>query len=231
MAFGAVTWCFELPGASAQGTHEQMTYVMTAIPVCILAGGGSRRFGSPKGLAEIGGTSLIARVIDRVSRQTNAEIVINAAVDGAYGGLGLPIVPDALGRDLGPLAGVHAAMVWGAGQGSETVATVALDTPFLPADLLSRLENEGAPAIAASGGRNHPVIGLWPCSMAGELAAYIAQGRRSAHGWAEACGARAAMFESAMDGRDPFWNVNTINELEDARKAASGSAGADPKGG
>ena len=170
-------------------------------------------------------------VIDRVSRQTNADIVINAAVDGAYGGLGLPIVPDALGRDLGPLAGVHAAMVWGAGQGSETVATVALDTPFLPADLLSRLENEGAPAIAASGGRNHPVIGLWPCSMAGELAAYIAQGRRSAHGWAEACGARAAMFESAMDGRDPFWNVNTINELEDARKAASGSAGADPKGG
>ena len=110
-----------------------MTYVMTSIPVCILAGGGSRRFGSPKGLAEIGGTSLIARVIDQVSCQTDSALVINAPADGAYGGLGLPVVPDALGSDLGPLAGIHAAMVWGAEQGSARVATVALDTPFLPA--------------------------------------------------------------------------------------------------
>lgn len=193
------------------------------IPVCVLAGGESRRFGSPKGSVPLHGRPLIAHVIERIKTQTDAPIIVNAGADSIYAEMGCPMCPDRAGLSLGPLAGLHAAMVWGGEGGFSHIATVALDTPFLPPDLIARLAEAGAPAIAASLGRWHPVTGLWPCDLAEELLAYLQSGRRSAHGWAEHCGANVAEFAAGPDARDPFWNINTPADLAEAEAALRGS--------
>lgn len=193
------------------------------IPVCVLASGKSRRFGSPKGLVKLQGRPLIAHVIARIEAQTSAPIIVNAAAGGVYAELGYPLSPDRAGASLGPLAGLQAAMAWGGEGGFSHIATAPLDTPFLPSDLIERLAATGAPAIAASLGRWHPVTGLWPCDLAGQLLDYLETGKRSAHGWAEHCGANVAEFAAGGDARDPFWNINTPADLAEAEAALPAS--------
>src|SRR3546814_11338333 len=56
------------------------------------------------------------------------------------------------------------------GDGCAWIASFPTDAPFLPRDLVARMadavERRGADmACAASGGRAHPVIGLWPIRL------------------------------------------------------------------
>ncbi|MEM8920660.1 MAG: NTP transferase domain-containing protein, partial [Pseudomonadota bacterium] len=83
---------------------------MRSTPCVILAGGGSRRFGTPKGLALLNGRPLIARVQDRLKAQTDGPIAVNTGSPNIYVDAIDLIVEDQLTGGLGPLAGVHAAM-------------------------------------------------------------------------------------------------------------------------
>lgn len=186
------------------------------VAVCILAGGSARRFGSPKGLAELRGTRLVDIVISRLKQQTSGPIALNASPGGPYGDIGLTMVPDQLEGALGPLAGLHAAMVWAQEQGLPNVLSSAIDVPFLPIDLIGRLHTAGAPVICASRDRWHPTIGLWPSQKAKELKGFIEAGGRSAHAWAKHCRAAIVEFEDGPSGRDPFFNINTPADLEKA---------------
>lgn len=145
------------------------------LPFCILAGGASRRFGSPKGLAKLNGATLLDLVHSRLSKQTRGPILINAAEDGPYSSSGLSVITDRIEGEVGPLASLHAAIDWGARSGYEYVATCPIDTPFIPHDIAKRLFEAGAPAICASAGRRHPVIGIWPCALASSLSAAISE--------------------------------------------------------
>ncbi|MEM1146464.1 MAG: molybdenum cofactor guanylyltransferase [Pseudomonadota bacterium] len=185
----------------------------TDIPVIILAGGASRRFGTPKGVADINGRRLIDLVIQRMQVQTRAQVAINAAATGIYSELGLDMVPDQLGDQLGPLAGLHAGMLWAQEQGYDCLATVAIDMPHLPSNMLSVLRLCGAPAIAASRGREHFVCGLWPAGLAEALEAFVKSGQRAAGAWARECEATVVHFSDDAYGRDPFFNVNTRKDL------------------
>lgn len=188
------------------------------LPVCILAGGASLRFGSPKGLAELNGTTLLDLVLSRLRAQTSGEIFLNAVPDGPYANCGLPIIGDTIAEGIGPLAGLHAAMDWGRQRGAEAVVTCSVDTPFIPANLLSQLCEAKAPVICASQGNRHPVIGLWPCKLTSQLEEAIRNGMRSAHAWAEASDVSIASFPVPETGQDPFLNINTIQDLQNAHQ-------------
>lgn len=186
------------------------------IPVLVLAGGGSERFGSNKALADFGGKPLIAHVIERLATQTTGAIAINAQTDGELAHLGAPIVSDDVWHGQGPLAGVHSALNWARMQGAERVATTAVDLPFVPLNLIATLSKAGAPSIAMSGERHHPVTGLWSASQIDALDQYLRSGRRSAHGWAEYCEAGIVEFRASPGQCDPFYNINTPEDLERA---------------
>ena len=188
-------------------------------PICILAGGASRRFGSPKGLALLNGETLLDKVSRAVSAQTQGPVALNTAPDGPYAGTSLPIVPDLAEGQVGALIGLHAAMNWAANIGSSYVVTCPIDTPFLPQDLVLRLHDSGAPAICASNGRWHPIIGLWPTALAAELEEFLKKEARSVHAWAQRCGSAVIDFSVDEAGRDPFFNINSQSDL-DAAKAA-----------
>ncbi|MDY7097697.1 MAG: molybdenum cofactor guanylyltransferase [Pseudomonadota bacterium] len=186
------------------------------IPVCILAGGAASRFGENKALADLAEKPMVCHVLDRIADQTAGEVAINANDARPFSDFGLRILPDRKWEKAGPLAGIYAALQWASQQGFDSVVTVAVDIPFLPKGFISDIVQTAPPAIAASMGRWHPVNGIWGVRNLPVLDAYLGSGRRSAHGWAEYCRANVAQFTPLAGQPDPFWNVNTKEDLEQA---------------
>lgn len=181
----------------------------------ILAGGEARRLGGgDKGRTEIAGRSILARQIESLTPQL-ATLALNAkGASERFADTGLPVLPDPPGA-AGPLAGVLAALDWAEAMGFSRVLTVPCDVPFLPRDLVMRLGGSG-PAIAASAGRAHPVIGLWPVELGPALRRFVIEaGERRAQAWAEYCGAVAVEWPD-----DPFLNVNDPAEQAAAERQA-----------
>lgn len=191
------------------------------IPICILAGGASRRFGTDKALAVLNGKPLLSHILDRVRNQTSGPIAINTGNVESCLEFGLPLLQDKECQGFGPLAGIYTALGWALQEGCDAVITLAVDLPFVPLDLATRLSASGAPSIAATKDRWHPVNGIWQAAQLEALGTYLQSGKRSAHGWAEHCGAHIAVFEEGAEGVDPFWNVNTPDDLAAAERFGS----------
>jgi len=199
----------------------------------ILAGGlATRMGGGDKGLLILDGQTLLSRVIDRLQPQV-AGLAINANGDAArFDGFGLPVLADSIDGFAGPLAGVLAGLDWAASQGADHIVTAAADTPFFPADLVPRLllasEQSGAEmALAASphptrGMLRQPTFGLWPVALRDDLRAALADGVRKVVIWTDRHGAALAPF--AVEGFDPFFNVNTPEDMNVAETLISGGS-------
>ena len=188
----------------------------------ILAGGGARRMGGgDKGLLALGGGTVLGQVVARIEPQVT-RLALNANGDPArFAALGLPVRPDTIDGQLGPLAGILTAMDWAHAHGAASVFTVAGDTPFLPGDLIPRLmlAAEDAPsgmAIATSDGRAHPTCGLWPIGLADDLRRTLQNGTRRLTDWTDKHTAAMAPFPATKP--DPFFNINTPDDLVTARE-------------
>lgn len=197
----------------------------------ILAGGrASRMGGGDKALLRLGDATLLDHVIRRFAPQV-AALALSANGDPArFDRFRLPVLPDVTPDFPGPLAGVLAGLDWaagqGGGQGAEAIVTVAADTPFLPEDLVPRLllaaEEAGTPiALAATGSGRHPTFGLWPVALRDDLRLALAGGTRKVTDWADRHGAATAHFPDLPF--DPFFNVNTPDDLARAREMAQGA--------
>jgi molybdenum cofactor guanylyltransferase len=178
--------------------------------------------GGDKALRLLGGVSLLDRVIERLRPQVEA-LVLNANGDPArFAGFGLPVVGDTVPEFAGPLAGVLAGLDWTASHRADCpfVVSVATDAPFLPRDLVTRFsvaieEAQADLACASSGGRAHPVIGLWPVRLREELRqALIDEGIRKVDVWTARY--RLATVAFASGSVDPFFNANRPEDLEAA---------------
>lgn len=185
----------------------------------LLAGGRSIRMGGgDKCLRDLGGRTILARVIERAAPQVTA-LALNANGDpGRFAVYGLPVVADASADYAGPLAGILAGLDWAARAvpGATHVASFATDAPFLPTDLVARLAAALADgnhdiACADSGGRAHPVFGLWPLVLRNDLRQAMAEGIRKVDRWMARY--RLAHVEFLPAAVDPFFNVNSPGEL------------------
>jgi len=190
---------------------------MTAPLGVILAGGLARRMGGgDKPLRALGGRPILAHVIARFAPQVN-PLLLNANGDPArFSEFGLRVIADPLPDHPGPLAGILAGLEAAAAMGVAWVASVPGDGPFLPMDLVARLqaarEAAGVPlACAASGGFTHPPIGLWPTALAGDLRAALLAGERKIDRWTARHGCVAVDWPTAPI--DPFFNANDATEL------------------
>jgi molybdopterin-guanine dinucleotide biosynthesis protein A len=198
---------------------------MKLVAVLLAGGQGSRMAadgqGPDKPLRLLAGRPLLAHAIDRVRPQVEA-LVLNANGDPArFAAFGLEIVPDDVPDQPGPLAGILAGLRWAAHNGATDVLSIPTDTPFLPADLASRLHAARAQAsvplaCAGSGGWTHPVIGLWPTRLADALEADLRAGLRKIDTWTAKHGVAVAEFPT--DPFDPFFNVNRPQDLADAER-------------
>ncbi|MFA5956770.1 molybdenum cofactor guanylyltransferase MobA [Hyphomicrobium sp.] len=194
----------------------------------ILAGGRSRRFGGgDKALADLNGQSILSRVIARFRPQVG-RLVLNVNGDAArFAAYGIETISDRESPELGPLSGLLAAMDYAAEHtpGMTVIATVSADAPFVPDDLVARLDavRNGGVAIAESAGRRHPTIGLWPMNARPAVADALARQALSANRLANDLNAVAVAFAMRdIDGCeiDPFFNINTRDDLGAARVLA-----------
>ena len=197
----------------------------TGVVGALLAGGQARRMGGgDKCLRTLGGETILARIIARVRPQVD-RLILNAGGDEArFEAYGLPVVRDVIAGHAGPLAGVHSSMEWAAkhAPGCAWIASFPTDAPFLPEDLVARLlaaaeEQNADLACAASLGRNHPVVGLWPVRLRAALrSAMEAEGMRKIDHWT----ARFALarVDFAAEPVDPFFNVNRPQDLAEAER-------------
>lgn len=194
------------------------------IPGLVLAGGLSRRMGSNKAMTQLGDTPLISHVINRIARQVS-DVTINAA-NGWAESFGLPLLPDTLSGHAGPLAGILAGMrhFQRRKDAPSHFLTAPADSPFFPDDLVARLcehLSDDAVVIAASSGQLHPVFALWPLALADDLEAWLKndENRRIRAYLARhvTIGVAFPPLETAKGSLDPFFNINTPDELALAR--------------
>jgi len=184
----------------------------------VLAGGGARRLGGgDKPLLALGGRTLLAHVLARLRAAGDVAIALSANGDPArFARFGLPVLDDGAFAGQGPLAGVLAGLDWAAACGAGALLTVPGDTPFIPRDLAARLAP--APSCAASFGRVHPLVALWPVTARAALRSRLsADGPRNVAAFAATLGLRAVAFAAEDQPCDPFLNVNTPEDLARAQ--------------
>lgn len=182
----------------------------------LLAGGMGRRMGgADKGLLPFRGKPLAAHVLERLQPQVSALLVNANRELETYAALGYPVIQDAIGGFAGPLAGLHAAM-----QAARTplVVTVPCDSPFLPADLVQRLDaaltqQHADLAVAVTGDQPHPVFCLCRTALLPSLTQFLEHGGRKIDAWYAALRVAAVPFD---DEAEAFANFNTPQDLEAA---------------
>ncbi len=195
---------------------------MSRIAAVILAGGrGERLGGANKALLEIGGRPLIDRLRNIVAGHAPLLLAIGRtpfAVDG------MTPIADLDADYAGPLAGVAAAVDSLGGTDVEFLLSLAVDTPFFPADFVARALPllDAAPAvIAAFGAQDYPTNGLWRLAAIRTLADEVRAGTAPHSLKRLAAGLGAARLDYAGSVvEDPFLNANTPEDLAFLRRRA-----------
>jgi molybdenum cofactor guanylyltransferase len=204
----------------------------TRILGLVLAGGLARRMGGgDKARIRIGGKTILERVLARLAPQC-AQVIINANGDPArFADTGLPVVADSVPGFPGPLAGILAGLDWAAAHTPDVADMVSVpgDCPFLPADLVELLaaarQAAGAPlACARSGEWRHPTIALWRVALRDDLRkAVVEEGLRKIESWTARHGVAIADWPDRPV--DPFFNVNTREDVAAAERIAAQQCG------
>jgi molybdopterin-guanine dinucleotide biosynthesis protein A len=168
----------------------------------VLAGGGSRRFGSDKAMALLHGKPLLAHAAEALGRHAQAVVLCGRTIAGFM------CLADRPAADLGPLGGLNAALHHAAGHGFAGVLCTGCDMPVFPDALAQVLIGEG-PAIV----EDQYLIGYWPVSLAPMLDAHLAErGDRSVRGWLTVAQPRVV----------PAPQLPNINTQEDLRRLEEG---------
>ena len=199
----------------------------------LLAGGLARRMGGgDKPLLTLAGRTLLDHALERLRPQVRTVLLSANGGPERFARFGLPVVADTLPDHPGPLAGILAGMRWAQrnGLGDADLLSVPGDTPFLPSNLGTTLLERRAAlpgariAAAASHGRPHPAIALWPVDLADDLDAALRSGVRKVSAWAAPYGVALATFAVEPCGGDPFFNVNTPGDLREAERLMRANA-------
>jgi molybdopterin-guanine dinucleotide biosynthesis protein A len=184
-----------------------------AVTGLVLAGGEGRRLGGrDKGLVSYAGEPLALRALQRLRPQVGPlAISANRHLDD-YAKFGVPVWPDDRPGFHGPLGGWLTAL---ARCTTPWLASVPCDVPDFPADLVSRLaaplqaQPDADIAIAAAGGRPHPLFALLRVSLLARLRQDFEAGQRGAMRWAAAQRLVVVDFEES----EAFRNCNTPDDL------------------
>ena len=193
------------------------------VPAVILSGGESRRMGrNDKAFLSIEDKTLLEITVERLHRQTQQIAINTNSNDPKYFAYNLPVLNDAISGFLGPLAGIFTAMKWANDMGYKKVATVAVDTPLFPKNLLKELyqkmkvSNSDIVFAASESGHNqkkvlHPVFGLWKTYLLEDLRKELETGVRKVTLWSDK---HKASYVCFSDERiDPFFNINTPQDI------------------
>ena len=186
----------------------------------ILAGGKSKRFGQDKSEVKLGDKTLIEHTLHKIkSKFSKIIIVSNSKILKDY-----TIIKDCIDGQLGPLVAVLSAMKWIKKNNFSYnwIATFPCDTPFFNISIIdefikvSKLNNSLLYFIK-SREKRHNIFGLWSLQLIEILEKDIIENNhRKVEKWANKVGVKT--INVSYDNLDPFFNINTKEDLIEAEK-------------
>jgi len=190
----------------------------------ILAGGQSKRMGKDKLFLELDNKKLIEHTTDKVKKYLKNIIIITNQDNDFFYKNNLTTVRDCIGGQLGPLVGILTAMKWAKENMTECswVATFPCDTPFFPEIIIENFiqeskKKESLILCASSHGRKHNIFGLWSLDLYDKLKDDLTKKKvRKVQDWTEKN--KIKILEFKFNDYDPFFNINTEEDLEVAKK-------------
>lgn len=204
----------------------------------LLAGGRSRRYGSPKALAEVGGRTILDRALAALDGAVGNAVIVANEPD-VYRSAGRPIRPD-VRPGAGVLGGILTGVEWARERGRDAALVLACDMPFVPAGLLRRLADEAAAdlvSIAASDGPRgmEPLCAAYGIDCADAIGRALDRGERAVVSFFSDVEVRRLALDEVRRYGDParmFFNVNRPDERREADRLAAAPAdvpGGDPE--
>jgi len=193
----------------------------------ILAGGQSKRMGKDKLFLEFNNKKLIEHTLDKVKKYLNKIIIITNQDNKFFFENNLTTVKDCIEGQLGPLVGILTAMKWAKENLSKCswVVTFPCDTPFFPESIIKSFieeseKKESLILCASSHGRKHNIFGLWSLDLYDKLKDDLINKKvRKVQDWTEKNKIKNLEFE--FKDYDPFFNINTKEDLEFAKKLST----------
>ena len=194
------------------------------ILAAILAGGQSKRMGKDKLFLELNNKKLIEHTIDKVKKYLKNVIIITNQDNEFFSKNNLITVKDCIEGQLGPLVGILTAMKWAKENLKKCswIATFPCDTPFFPEKIIESFieeseKKESLILCARSHGRKHNIFGLWSLDLYDKLKNDLINKKiRKVQDWTEKN--KIKNLEFTFKDYDPFFNINTEEDLEFAKK-------------
>ena len=188
----------------------------------VLAGGKSQRFGQDKSQVKLQNKLLIDYILQEIVDEFKEILIIANEQIKFMQSQNISVIKD-FKSGVGPLGGVLTAMKWIKENNKhyKWISTFPSDTPFFTKKELKyfykKIEiNESKLFFIKSKDTRHNIFGLWSVSLIDKLEADILNGERKVEIWTDSIGVKTVNIDYKKP--DPFFNINTKEDLERAVK-------------
>ena len=188
----------------------------------VLAGGKSQRFGEDKSQVKLDGKLLIDHILDEIINEFKEILIVSNNQINFKHSDKISMISD-LKKDQGPLGGVLSAMKWvkESNKDYKWISTFPVDTPFFKKEILQNFlreinSDESKLFFIKSNNTRHNIFGIWSIDLMEKLEEDLNYGKRKVEHWANDIGVKVIEMKFLND--DPFFNINSKEDLEKAKK-------------
>ena len=188
----------------------------------VLAGGKSQRFGEDKSQVKLNDKFLIDYILSEIIDQFDEILIVSNNPIKFKDSTKISITKDII-EGLGPLGGILTAMKWIKNNKKDYkwISTFPSDTPFFTKNELKIFyENinikKNKLFFIKNKNTRHNIFGLWSMDLLDKLESDIQKGERKVELWADSVDVEIINVD--YKEKDPFFNINTKEDLEKAYK-------------
>jgi molybdopterin-guanine dinucleotide biosynthesis protein A len=188
----------------------------------VLAGGKSQRFGEDKSQVKLNGKLLIDYILSEIIDEFKEILIVSNNQIKFKNYENISLIND-FKKDQGPLGGVLSAMKWAKEKNNkyEWISTFPVDTPFFKKEILQKFlseinSEESKLFFIKSNNTRHNIFGIWSIDLMKKLEDDLNEGQRKVEVWANSVGVKVINME--FINKDPFFNINTKEDLEKAKE-------------
>ena len=188
----------------------------------VLAGGKSQRFGEDKSQVKLHGKILIDYILSEIIDQFEEILIVTNNEIKFKFSKKISITKDLI-EGIGPLGGILTAMKWikKNNKNYKWISTFPSDTPFFTKNELQifykKIDIQKSKLFFIKNKQTrHNIFGLWSIDLMEKLDNDLKKGERKVEVWADTAGVEIINIE--YEKKDPFFNINTKEDLEKAYK-------------
>ena len=188
----------------------------------VLAGGKSQRFGEDKSQVKLNDKLLIDYILSEIIDQFNEILIISNNKIKFKHSTKITTTTDII-KGLGPLGGILTAMKWIKNNKKDYkwISTFPSDTPFFTKNELKIFYEKidikkNKLFFIKNKNTRHNIFGLWSIDLLDKLESDLQKGERKVELWADSVDVKIINIDYTE--KDPFFNINTKEDLEKAYK-------------